>query len=595
MKLRNKPYYVTDRKVIVDYSSIFCDTTAGLLSSEIFSEITRRFVQRIVEKQDSAYEFLIHGFPGKSPDQMADSLIHVFRLLATHNYREIISIAPEYRNILENPVRLTELKDTLYNFWLRLERISFMEVPPRDTEIDSDLHYAQFVKANEDLRNLVLQTQRLISSNLMGSPRVFRQLPSFANLSMLVRKIDWDCPRKLEFLAHIPFVRNTLIFPPLILYPAANTRKGTFSPLGKAPSPSMLGVDPGEWFCFPAKVGDLLAFIYFHREFSALALSMANLFEIAGKDEIKKGRPDTVVLFGVNPEAVPQKTGYFYMKEAGIYLGLAARLEELEYFGYFKKITLTLHNLEIMRRGHLPVHGAMVNIALKDGGQANVVIIGDSGAGKSETLEALRTLAEDHIRGMKIIFDDMGSLRIKEDGQVYGYGTETGAFVRLDDLSPGYAYEQIERSVFMNPQMKNARLVLPITDYEHIVKGYPVDIIVYANNYDRLDGKNPALEFFTTPAEALRVFSTGARLAKGTTDETGHVRTYFANPFGAVQEKANHAKIAAKTFAALFKAGARVGQVRTQLGIPGFEMEGPRAASLALFDAIRAKADFPPC
>ena len=33
----------------------------------------------------------------------------------------------------------------------------------------------------------------------------------------------------------------------------------------------------------------------------------------------------------------------------------------------------------------------------------------------------------------------MGSLQIRE-GEVVGLGTEIGAFVRLDDLQPGYAY-----------------------------------------------------------------------------------------------------------------------------------------------------------
>ena len=43
----------------------------------------------------------------------------------------------------------------------------------------------------------------------------------------------------------------------------------------------------------------------------------------------------------------------------------------------------------------------------------------------------------------------MGSLGIK-NGQVVGYGTEIGAFVRLDDLDTGYAYKKIDRAIFLN-------------------------------------------------------------------------------------------------------------------------------------------------
>ena len=58
------------------------------------------------------------------------------------------------------------------------------------------------------------------------------------------------------------------------------------------------------------------------------------------------------------------------------------------------------------------------------------------GAGKSESLEAFRSLGEEYISDMTVIFDDMGVLKIAQDG-IYGYGTEIGAFVRLDDLDQG--------------------------------------------------------------------------------------------------------------------------------------------------------------
>ena len=178
-------------------------------------------------------------------------------------------------------------------------------------------------------------------------------------------------------------------------------------------------------------------------------------------------------------------------------VGLVRHTEEVDYFGYFKKMTLTLHNIAMLKRNRLPLHGAMVCIKLKDGGSANVIIIGDSGAGKSETIEALRMLADEHICEMTIIFDDMGSLGMDADGTVKGYGTEIGAFVRLDDLQSGYAYEEIDRSIFMNPDKTNARLIMPITRYHHIVKGYPVDMFLYANNYEQVNDDVPAVEFFT--------------------------------------------------------------------------------------------------
>ena len=188
---------------------------------------------------------------------------------------------------------------------------------------------------------------------------------------------------------------------------------------------------------------------------------------------------------------------------------------------------------------------------------------------------------------MTIIFDDMGSLGLDTVGRVAGYGTETGAFVRLDDLQAGYAYEEIDRSNFMNPDKTNARLIMPITRYHHIVKGYPVHLFLYANNYEQVNDDVPAIEFFSSPEEALSTFRNAARLAKGTTDEKGLVHTYFANPFGAPQRKEMHETMAKKYFEKMFQTGVKVGQIRTRLGIGGFEQTGPMAASLGLFKEIR--------
>ncbi len=78
-------------------------------------------------------------------------------------------------------------------------------------------------------------------------------------------------------------------------------------------------------------------------------------------------------------------------------------------------MTLTLHNLIMIKRGYLPIHGAMVNIVTKNDKTANVIIMGDSGAGKSESLEAFRELSEDYISDMTIIFDDMGVVKLNKD------------------------------------------------------------------------------------------------------------------------------------------------------------------------------------
>jgi hypothetical protein len=236
----------------------------------------------------------------------------------------------------------------------------------------------------------------------------------------------------------------------------------------------------------------------------------------------------------------------------------------------------------MMKMGRLPFHGAMFQLTIRDKGAFTFLLMGDTGAGKSETLEALRQLGADQVEDLVIIADDMGSLKVNEAMDVIGYGTETGAFVRLDDLQPGYAFGQIDRAIIMNPNQTNARVVIPITTFDNVIKGFKVDFVLYANNYETVDEDFLVFEQFTTPTEALSVFRKGEVMSKGTTTTTGLVHTYFANIFGPQQYQALHEELARKYFQVFFDKGLFVGQMRTQLGIVGMERSGPEQAAREL-------------
>ena len=240
-----------------------------------------------------------------------------------------------------------------------------------------------------------------------------------------------------------------------------------------------------------------------------------------------------------------------------------------------------------MKRGFLPIHGAGVNVVLQNGKSANIVILGDSGAGKSESIEAFRSLAKEYIRDMTVIFDDMGSFRLNGN-DVYAYGTEIGAFVRLDDLDSGYAFKQIDRSIFMNPDKVNARLIMPVADHKQIMEGYHVDFFLYANNYDALEEGEKSISLFENKEEAIKVFKEGARMAKGTTTEEGLVKSYFANPFGPYQKQEMCDELIKEYFDKLYENKIKVGTIRTQLAIDNMESEGPKKSARELFEIIKS-------
>ena len=110
--------------------------------------------------------------------------------------------------------------------------------------------------------------------------------------------------------------------------------------------------------------------------------------------------------------------------------------------------------------------------------------------------------------------------------------------------------------------------------------------MLYANNYEQVDEDHPIVERLEPVERALAVFRDGASMAKGTTTAIGLGHSYFANIFGPPQYKDLHEPLAKAVFGAAFEAGVFVGQMRTRLGIPGYESSGPREAAEALFRMI---------
>lgn len=188
-------------------------------------------------------------------------------------------------------------------------------------------------------------------------------------------------------------------------------------------------------------------------------VALCNLFKMADMTEYQNRKPDLIYVCGYDDAKLNQ---CFYQDNINnIMCGYLSLDDSYDYFGYVKKMCLTLYNVRKINESKLPIHGAMVQISLKNGTKKNLIIMGDSGAGKSETIEQIKTLGANDIIEIKTIYDDMGVLYINEEGNLRSSGTEIGAFVRLNDLEAGYGYKELDRSVIMNPDKANARIVTP--------------------------------------------------------------------------------------------------------------------------------------
>jgi hypothetical protein len=573
-----KEYSQNRSNAIMNFTEKYCQTPEELLSSKGFTKVLRKYISLLDKKDSLLLERIEEMLEHRSIDKL---FLELFKLLIVLDKKAIIKYNKMYKEVFKHQADFIEFVEGLYNYWRGLERYAIIE----SKEDVKGIQNVSFIEANNNFSNLVLSVYRRIEENIMGrNHNVYRQLTAGVNAGLILTKNGTLLPEEYSKLREINVIEQVVLTPPFIIYPKKNKRSGLFQEVDQNPL-EYLNINPSHYFCYPAKVGESMAFVYFHREFMNHGISLCNLFELAKPDEFKHKKPDLVYVFGARLEKQEKRTVYYQDKKNDILIGYTSNTDEIDYFGYMKKMMLTLHNVRMINRRCLPIHGAMVNITLKNGKSANIAIIGDSGAGKSESLEAFRTLSDKYLKDIKIVFDDMGTFKI-ENSKVYGYGTEIGAFVRLDDLEMGYSFKQMDRGIFMNPHRVNARLLLPVTTYETIMKGFKIDILLYANNYE---DKQNTLEFFEDIDEAIAVFKQGKRRAKGTTTETGVVESYFANPFGPVQHQEQTDRIIDKVFHQLAENNVPIGQIYTRLAIDGFEQKGPEKAARKLFEWLQNK------
>ncbi len=574
-----------DRRVIFWLSGSMCEKPEELILSQPFRQFLSLAIQNL-QRRKSPLLRIFGELPatGKGLDLLLETFLYLTKLEG----KKVPRIVEGSEVFFWDPESFNDFVEYLYNYWRHFERFVIVSDTARDTF--DQRPYRTFNETIERLTHLVRGVYRDVQEHITYQhPRVYRQASAGADVAAIASPKEIALPGSAyRALQQVPIIRQVLLYPPLVLEPPNNKRSGQFKRVMENPLPPGYSFHPRKWVCYPAKVGELTVLVYFQEKFFELGFSLCNLFQLAGDEDLKQP-PDGIYLYGLPEEFLsaydPLPTVFYDDEEHDLILGAVPDREMFGYFGYLKKMILTQHNVKMMKMGRLPFHGALAKMCV-DGKEASVLIMGESGAGKSETLEALRVLGEERVGEISIIADDMGSVKLDDRGRALGYGTEIGAFVRLDDLQPGYAFGQIGRAIFMSPSETNARALLPVNLYNNIIKGEPLDIILYANNYQEVDETYPVIERFSTPEEALDVFRAGKVMSKGTTTAEGLIGTYFANVFGPPQYRSLHEGIAERFFESFFEQGLYVGELRTRLGLEGWEQKGPAAAAEGLLTLI---------
>ncbi len=544
-------FYMGKNVVVLDFSNEYYQNTEELVSSKGFKIFIERYLKDLAIKDIKMFTWITNN---RDLEEMVKDTVRLTKQLLVLEIEDIFN--PQMDSI--NIAKALYIVEDAYNYWRSKQRFSVINAST------NNLSFMSFIEADSKYNQLVLELYRSCEEKLQGkSNKVYRQIQAGTNASFVVKKYRWSIPSGYNCLKNIPFINTVMLRTPILFHSESNKRVGTF--IENETNPLKAGlINQQDWYCYPAKVGSLLCFVYFHKDYCFNGISLSNLFELANEKECIGHKPDLICLFG-NPDD-RDSCDFFYDESNDLWVGSVSADWKVEYFGYIKKAILTLHNLCKMQKGALPIHGSMVNIYFKNGKRKSIVFVGDSGAGKSETIETIKKLSdryvdEESIQRIETVFDDMGSLHIK-DNKVYANGTETGAFVRLDDLDKLTAYKDMERNIFINPEKINARVIQPVASYDLIVSDSPIDMILYANNYEDKIG----VEKFETYDQGKKCFIEGKRMAMQTTQESGLSTTFFANPFGPMQKQQQCLEIMDKVFDCLYQNNVYIGQIFTNLG-----------------------------
>src|SRR5690554_6112280 len=369
-----KEFSLSKGKAMINFSAKYCDTIEKILESDSFRRVTVTYLESIAKRNTQNYKILSSFYEGDTISELTDKMVEVLKLLTLFHREEVIKIRADYEALLKDPDWFTALVEDFYAFWRRLERYSVIQ-NRRNTD---GLAQTSFIDANHRFTNLILELYRKIGRNVKGfEPNVFRQVPAGVNAGVILQETLWPIPKGYEILSDIPFISAIVMDSPFISYPKKNKRDGIFQETFVNPIEETY-LNRDHFFCYPSKIGKLTAFLYFHRDLMAHGISLSNLFEMAREEEYVGRKPDIVYVFGGRNTEESMGNVFYDDEKNGIMTGFVPYGEEIDYFGYMKKMSLTLHNLIMIKRGNLPIHGAMVNINMKNGKSANVVILGDS-------------------------------------------------------------------------------------------------------------------------------------------------------------------------------------------------------------------------
>lgn len=299
-------------------------------------------------------------------------------------------------------------------------------------------------------------------------------------------------------------------------------------------------MNPRDYVCKMVQIGPTRLMLVMHRSYSHYLVEELRLFpqfEVS-LDEMSHLKPDAVSFLGIPSKVAGEdyRIGYFLDEDTegrAIPVSWVDAENITDYMGYLKKPLLTMGNERVKNIGGLPIHGSALTVTAKNGLRKTIVMGGDSGTGKSETIIAMSQQiieglggAQD-IESVELLSGDMLSLFEGEDGQVYMMGTESGDFMRLTDIPDSWQkrmrdwIDTASKTNLDHPTNPRAT-INGICDEKKFLRPVRVNMFFNINNFETPEG-SPVQEERDPENLLLDTYVKGYRREKGTSGDQPNI------------------------------------------------------------------------
>ncbi|MGI6608543.1 MAG: hypothetical protein ACOX1F_06175 [Erysipelotrichaceae bacterium] len=472
-----EPFYMVNDTVILNFSNEYHHNLSQLVSSGGFKLFLERYLKDLAMRDIVTFEWLTRN---RKLEEMVNEMVVLTKQLLVLDIDEIYNPLVEVLNRMKT---LFVVEDA-YNYWRSKHRFSLINAS------SANLSFNSFIEADSKYNQLVLQLYRICQEKLHGRKNsVYRQMQAGTNGGCLVKRYRWQPYSNCSFLKNIVFINKVVLKTPMVLNFENSEVTAEFVKLDYAPIKNA-GLNQLDWLCLPVKVGDLLCFVYIYKDFLASGLLLANLFEIAEEEECSRCKPDIIFIYGSQDEQ--NSCGYYYDDINNIFIGSVSYSFKIDCISFLKEAILKLHNLTKLNKKQLPIQGTMIRVCFLDRTVRSVVLIGDNVAGKMAIIEAVKKLSQldngnKRIIKTDVIFDDSVSFKMVNN-HVAVNGSETGSLINISQLDKTAGYKDLERTIFINPETKDSKAIVPITTYNLICAPHRIDMVLYIDDGEDKNG-----------------------------------------------------------------------------------------------------------